>query len=306
MNEPAPGPTPLVRLGKLSPSPRIRLYAKLDWYLPTGSLKDRIAAEMLGRAEQEGRLQPGTRLLEPTSGNTGIALARLARLRGYTLTVVVPANVSRERKDLLRLFGADIIETPGEEGSNGAIVRAKELVAEGGYTMLFQYGNPANPDAHYRTTGPEILAQVEHVDVFVGCLGTGGTLMGVGRALREANPDVQIVAAEPPAGEQIAGLRSLDDGYIPPIFDPNAIDGKILVRTRAAVVMTRRLLEEEGLFAGISSGAAVHAARRWAERLEEGTIVTLLPDGGWKYLSTGAWTGSVDEAIERLADQLYF
>lgn len=261
---------------------------------------------MLNRAEADGQLGPGAHLLEPSSGNTGIALARLAGQRGYRLTVVLPGNVSDERKALLRLLGAELIETPGDQGSNGAIRHAHELATEPGIVMLDQYSNAANPDAHYLGTGQEILTQADHVDAFVACLGTGGTLMGVGRALREAYSDVEIVAAEPPAGEFISGLRSLEEGFVPPIFDPSAIDGKILVRTRDAISMCRRLLTEEGLFAGLSSGAAVHASLRWAEKLDGGTIVTLLPDGGWKYLSTGAWSGPISEAEDRLRGQVYF
>ncbi len=301
-----PGGTPLVRLERVSPNPDVAIYAKLEWFLPTGSVKDRVAAAMLDRAEADGTVHPGAKLIEPTSGNTGIALARLAMLRGYALTVVIPENVSPERKELLGSFGATVVSTPGELGSNGAIRHAEELAAGGDYVMLYQYANPANPDVHYRATGPEILAELRRVDAFVAGLGTGGTLMGVGRALREANPDVQVVAAEPPAGETVMGLRSLDDGYRPPVFDPAAIDGKILVRPRDAIAMTRRLLHEEGLFAGLSSGAAVHAAARWATKMERGTLVTLLPDAGWKYLSTGIWTGTLDQAVAHLADQLYF
>lgn len=304
------GGTPMVRLDLFSPSPDIEIYAKLEWFNPTGSTKDRVADSLIRDAEDKGLLHPGIHLLEPSSGNTGIGLARIAALRGYDLTVVVPANVSAERKQLLRAFGAEIIETPGEQGSNGAIARAEELADESGYLMLFQYGNEANPRAHYEGTGPEILKALDTVDAFVAGLGTGGTLMGVGRALREANPDVKIVAAEPPIGELVFGLRTLEDGYTPPVFDPDAIDGKILVRTRDSVVMTRRLLEEQGLFAGPSSGAAVHAAVRWAEKMaargEAGTIVTVLPDGGWKYLSEGIWTGDVDEVVERLSGKLFF
>ncbi len=301
-----PGGTPLVRLERLSPNPDVAIYAKLEWFLPTGSVKDRVAAAMLSRAEDDGVVGPGAKIIEPTSGNTGIALARLAMLRGYALTVVIPENVSPERKELLGSFGASVLSTPGDLGSNGAIAHAEELAAGGDYVMLHQYVNPANPDVHYRTTGPEILAELDRVDVFVAGLGTGGTLMGVGRALREAHPGVQVVAAEPPAGETLMGLRSLDDGYRPPVFDPAAIDAKILVRPRDAIAMTRRLLHEEGLFAGLSAGAAVHAAARWATKLERGTVVTLLPDAGWKYLSTGIWTGTLDQAVAHLADQLYF
>ena len=299
------GTTPLVRLEHVSPNPLVEIFAKLEWYNPTGSVKDRIAVAMLDAAEEEGRVGPGAHILEPSSGNTGIALARLAKLRGYRLTVVIPANVPGERKNTLRAFGADLIETPAEYGSNGAIARA-ESMAGGDHVMLFQYGNPANPRAHYEHTGPEILKELESVDAFVAGLGTGGTLMGVGAALREANPAVQIVAAEPPIGEAVFGLRSLADGYTPPVFDPDAIDGKILVRTGDSVIMTRRLMAEEGLFVGPSSGAAVHAAVRWASKMTAGRIVTVLPDAGWKYLSTGLWTGDVESIVDRLGGQLYF
>ncbi len=299
--------TPIVPLDRISAGGRVRLLAKLEWFLPTGSVKDRIALAMVDEAESNGLLRSGGHLLEPSSGNTGIALARLARLRGYRLTVVMPSNVSRERKDLAQIFGAEIIETPGEEGSNGAIRRARQIAGEGDFVLLDQYSNEANPRVHFETTGREILSQVGHVDAFVACLGTGGTLMGVARALREAHPDVRIIAAEPPAGETIAGLRSLADGYTPEIFDPEVLDAKILVRSRDAIAMSRRLLNEEGLFAGLSSGAAVHAALRWAGSSGvEGTAVIVLPDGGWKYVSTGAWLGTLDEAEARLADQVYF
>jgi cysteine synthase B len=261
---------------------------------------------MLDAAERAGRIEPGSRLLEPSSGNTGIALARLALLRGYRMTVVVPSNVSGERKGLLRAFGAEIVETPGEEGSNGAIRRATDMASSGDYTMLFQYANPANPMAHYEGTGPEILDQAGPVDAFVAGLGTGGTLMGVGRALREANPDTKVIAAEPRAGESVMGLRSLDEGYTPPIFDPAAIDAKILVGTEASVIGARRLLSDQGIFAGLSSGAALWAALRWTERIEEGTVVVLMADGGWKYMSSRVWDGPVEEAVARLNGTLFW
>jgi cysteine synthase len=300
------GDTPLVRLRSLSPNPRVEIWAKLEWHNPTGSVKDRIAELMVEQAEADGLLVPGSHLLEPSSGNTGIALGRVAQLRGYRLTVLVPANVSDERKSLLRVWGAEVVETPGEEGSNGAIRRAEAMAARGDHVMLFQYANPANPLAHYHGTGPEILKGVDRVDAFVAGLGSGGTLMGVGRALKEADPAVRLVAAEPPTGEAVAGLRSLDEGYVPPVFDPGALDAKILVRSRDAVAMVRRLLLEEGLFAGISSGAAAHAAVRWAERLDEGVVVTVFPDAGWRYLSTGVWSGTLDQAVDRISGQLYF
>lgn len=299
-------PTPLIELNRLNQRPGVRLYAKLEWQLPTGSVKDRPAAAMLEDARERGLLTGQTRLLEPSSGNTGIALARLARREGLHLTVVAPANVSRERKQLLRSFGAVLIESPGEEGSNGAIALAKQLQAEGGWLMLDQYSNPANPLAHELTTGPEILAAVEKVDVLVAALGTGGTLMGTGRALRRSLPEVKVIAVEPPAGELIAGLRSLQDGYVPPIFNPDEIDGKTLVRTHQAVEMTRRLLDEEGLFAGLSSGAVVHAALKWVQRIDQGTIVAVLPDAGWKYLSLDVWSGSVDDVVNRIGNSTYF
>ncbi len=300
------GGTPLIRLERISPRSEVAIFAKLEWYNPTGSVKDRVAEFMVEEAERQGRLRPGSRLIEPTSGNTGIALARLARLRGYRLTAVVPANISVERRRLLAGYGVEIVETPAELGSNGAIDRASSLAAGSGDVMLFQYGNEANPLAHYCGTGTEILQQLGPVDALVAGLGTGGTLMGAGRALREANPDTAVVAAEPPIGELVSGLRSIEDGYLPPVFDPAALDGRILVRTEQAVAMTRRLMNEEGLFAGISSGAAVHAALRWAERMERGTIVTVLPDAGWKYLSSGAWTDPIDQVVARLSAQLYF
>lgn len=294
------GATPLVELPTVSPRRGVVFLAKLEWYNPTGSVKDRPARWMLDSAESSGRVRPGDALIEPTSGNTGIALARLARLRGYRLTVVVPANVGDERKALLRAFGADIVESPPAEGANGSIRLAGEMVAEGRHTMLYQYGNPANPQSHYEGTGPEILEQAGRVDAFVAGLGTGGTLMGAGRALREANAATQIVAAAPPVGESVLGLRSLEDGFVPPIFDPTSLDARILVSTADAVAGARRLLAEEGLFVGLSSGAVFHAALRWAERIDQGTVVLLFADAGWKYLSSGAWEGTVAEAAGRL------
>jgi len=295
-----PRPTPLVPLPALSPRPGIELLAKLEWHNPTGSVKDRPARWMLDAAEREGLVEPGDALIEPTSGNTGIALARLARLRGYQMTVVVPANVGEERKALLRAFGAGVVESPAERGANGAVEVASDLAASGHHRMLFQYANPANPRSHYEGTGPEILEQAGRVDAFVAGLGTGGTLMGVGRALREADAATRVVAAAPPAGESVLGLRSLEDGFVPPIFDPAAIDARILVSTGDAVRAVRRLLAEEGLFVGLSSGAVLHAALRWAERIEEGRLVLLFADAGWKYLSSGAWEGTVEEAAARL------
>jgi [CysO sulfur-carrier protein]-thiocarboxylate-dependent cysteine synthase len=293
--------TPLLRLDRVAPPGR-RIYAKAEWLQPTGSVKDRVAAAMVAAAESSGVLREGTDLVEPSSGNTGIALARIASLTGHRLTTLVPDNVSRERLDMLAAFGATIELTPGAEGSNGAVKRAELRASRTGETMLHQYENAANPGAHAATTGPEIEWQLEELGegppaVFVATLGTGGTLMGIGRALRSSFPDMAVVAAEPPAGESISGLRSMNDGYIPPVFDPAALDGRVLVRNGPSIAMTRRLLKEEGLFVGPSSGAAVHAAVRRAESLPEGSVVvTLLPDAGWKYLSTGIFAGSVDEA----------
>lgn len=299
--------TPLLRLDQIAPPGR-RIYAKAEWYQPTGSVKDRIAAAMVAAAEANGTLGAATHLIEPSSGNTGIALARIARMLGHRLTVLTPDNVSRERIDLLEAFGAEVEFTPGSEGSNGAVRRAETRVAATGEIMLHQYENAANPAAHEGTTGPEIVWQLEEAgerppSAFVATLGTGGTVMGVGRALRRSFPDVQIVAAEPPVGEAISGLRSMADGYVPPIFDPAMLDGRVLVQTGPSIAMMRRMAESEGLFVGPSSGAAVHAAVRRATALPEGSVVvTLLPDAGWKYLSTGVFSGSVVDAEERVAD----
>ena len=294
------GDTPLVGVHQLSPNPDVRIYAKLEGQNPGGSSKDRIALKMVELAERDGVLAPGAHILEPSSGNTGIGLALVARLRGYHLRVVMPENVSIERRQLLEIFGAEVTLSPGEEGSNGAIRMAEKIVAdEPGYTYLFQYGNPANPLAHYEHTGPEIWRDCPEIDVFVAGLGTSGTLMGAGKYLKERNPSVKVVAVEPPAGELVQGLRNLDDGFVPPIFDPEVLDRKLIVRPRESVLHTRRLLEECGVFAGISSGAAVAGAVKTAATMESGTIVTLLPDGGWKYLSSGAWTDDLDTVVER-------
>jgi [CysO sulfur-carrier protein]-thiocarboxylate-dependent cysteine synthase len=294
------GETPLVGVHALSPNPAVRIYAKLEGQNPGGSMKDRIALRMVETAERDGTLKPGDTILEPSSGNTGIGLALVARMKGYGLRVVLPENVSEERRQMLEIFGAVVIPSPGEEGSNGAIRQAEKLAAEDpSLVMLFQYGNPANPDAHYATTGPEILRDCPEVDVFVAGLGTSGTLMGVGRYLKEHKPDVRVVAVEPPAGELVQGLRSLEDGFVPPIFDPALLDRKLIVRPRESIEWTRRLLDECGIFAGISSGAVVAGAAKTAAAMDEGTIVTLIPDGGWKYLSSGAWTDDLDDVAER-------
>jgi cysteine synthase B len=280
------GNTPLVELPRLSPKPSVKLYAKLEGQNPTGSIKDRVALAMVEAAE----LEPGQELLEPTSGNTGISLALVARLMGYRLTCVMPENVTEERRRLLRLYGAEIVESPGEEGSNGAVRVAQELAArEARYRMLFQYANPANPRAHYDGTGGEIAEALDRVDVLVAGLGTGGTLMGAGARLRESFPDVTVAAAEPLPGDPVMGLRSLEDGYVPPVLDVSKLDRKLLVSNAEAVAGLRALLEHEGVFAGVSSGAVVHVARRLAEELDEGVVVAILADAGWKYLSAPFW-----------------
>ncbi len=294
------GNTPVVGVPALSPNPAVRIYAKLEGQNPGGSMKDRIALRMVEAAERDGVLQPGDTILEPSSGNTGIGLALVARMKGYRLRVVLPENVSEERRQVLEIFGAEVIPSPGEEGSNGAIRQAEKLAAEdSSLVMLFQYGNPANPDAHYATTGPEILRDCPELDVFVAGLGTSGTLMGVGRYLKEQKPDVRVVAVEPPAGELVQGLRSLEDGFVPPIFDPAVLDRKFIVRPRESIEWTRRLLDECGIFAGISSGAVMAGVAKMAATMDAGTIVALVPDAGWKYLSSGAWTDDLDVVTER-------
>jgi cysteine synthase len=294
------GETPLVGIHALSPNPAVRIYAKLEGQNPGGSAKDRIALTMVDMAEREGTLRPGDTILEPSSGNTGIGLALVAKLRGYGLRVVMPENVSEERRQLLEIFGAEVVSSPGEEGSNGAIRLAEKLAADDpSLRFLFQYGNPANPLAHYQGTGPEIWRDCPEVDVFVAGLGTSGTLMGAGRYLKEQKPSVRVVAVEPPAGELVQGLRSLDDGFVPPIFDPSLLDRKLIIRPRESIEWLRRLLNECGVFAGVSSGAAVAGAAKAAEDLDSGAVVVVLPDGGWKYLSSGAWTDPLDVVAER-------
>jgi cysteine synthase B len=294
------GNTPLVGVHKLSPNPDVKIWVKLEGQNPGGSSKDRIALKMVEMAEEAGALTPGATILEPSSGNTGIGLALVAKLRGYKLRVVMPENVSIERRQLLEIFGAEVTTSPGEEGSNGAIRMAEKIAADDPqYVFLFQYGNPANPLAHYEATGPEIMRDCPEIDAFVAGLGTSGTLMGVGKYLKQRQPHVRVIAVEPPSGELVQGLRNLDDGFVPPIFDPEVLDRKLIVRPRESVEWTRRLLEECGVFAGISSGAAMAGAAKAAEQMDSGTIVVLLPDGGWKYLSSGAWTDPLDEVVER-------
>ena len=291
------GNTPLVELRGLTPKPSVRLYAKLEGQNPTGSIKDRVALSMIEAAETAGELAPGRELLEPTSGNTGIALALVAKLKGYPLTCVLPENATEERRRLLRLYGATIVESPGAEGSNGAVRLALELAErEPRYFMPFQYANEANPRAHYEGTGAEIAESLDRVDVLVAGLGTGGTLMGAGARVRESWPDVVVAAAEPLPGDPVMGLRSLDDGYVPPILDVSKLDRKLLVSNDDAVAGARALLDAEGIFAGVSSGAVLHVARRLAGELDEGVVVCVLADGGWKYLSAGFWEGeAIDE-----------
>ena len=301
------GDTPLLDLSALSPNPGVRILAKLEGENPTGSVKDRIALAMVEDAEAEGSLRPGQTVLEPSSGNTGIGLAMVCRLKGYKLKVVLPEDVSVERRQLLEIFGAEIITSPGAEGSNGAVRMAQRLAKEmDDVAFLYQYGNPANPRAHYEGTGPEIWRDCPEVTHFVSGLGTSGTLMGVGRYLKERNPAVQIWAVEPPAGEQVQGLRNLDEGFVPPVFDPDVLDRKLIVRPLGSVQWLRRLTQDAGLFAGISSGAAMAGAAKAAEQIDEGVVVTLFADGGWKYLSTGVWTDDLDAVVERLKSTVYF
>jgi cysteine synthase B len=291
------GNTPLVGISRLSPNPGVRIWAKLEGQNPTGSLKDRIVRAMLDAAERSGELTADRILLEPTSGNTGISLAFFARRRGYRLICVMPETASAERRQLIAAFGAEIRLTEGEFGSNGAIEVAKKMVQEDPrYLMLYQYGNPANPGAHYETTGPEIVRDCPEITHFVAGLGTGGTLTGVGRYLREHHPQVQVIAAEPQQGDLVYGLRSMDEGFVPPVFDAGVLHGRFKVSSKDSVNLTREVLDSEGIFCGISSGATVHVARRIAQRIESGDIVCLFADGGWKYLSTEIWTKQLEQA----------
>jgi cysteine synthase B len=295
------GRTPLVELPRLSPKPDVRLYAKLEGQNPTGSLKDRVAKAMIEAAEASGELEPGRELLEPTSGNTGISLAMVARLRGYGLTCVMPENATEERTRLLTLLGATIVLSPGSEGTNGAVRMARELSErDGRFFMPFQYANDANVRAHYEGTGAEIADAVDRLDIFVAGLGTGGTLMGAGRRLRESFPNVVVAGVEPLPGDPVIGLRSLEEGYVPPILDVSKLDRKILVSNSESVAGVRALLDHEAIFAGVSSGGVVHVARRLAEELDEGVVVCVLADGGWKYLSGAFWAADdIEAAMER-------
>jgi len=304
------GNTPLVEVTELSPNPHVRIMVKLEGQNPGGSVKDRIALAMVEEAEKDGRLQPGDTIVEPSSGNTGIGLALVARVKGYHLKVVLPGNVSVERRQLLALWGAEIIESPGSEGSNGAVRMANRIHQEHPeWVYLYQYANPANPKAHYEGTGPEIWHDCPEVTHFVAGLGTSGTLLGVGRFLKERNPAVEVWAVEPPAGEMVDGLRNLDDGYIPPIFTDlggaELLDRKTMIGPRQSIEWTRRLAES-GIFAGISTGAALAGAARCAAAIDHGVVVIVSADGGWKYLSTGAWTDDLDVVVERAKQTIYF
>jgi cysteine synthase len=304
------GGTPLVGLPNLSPTPDVRLWAKLEDHNPTGSIKDRAAIAMIEAAEKDGSLQPGATILEPTSGNTGISLAMVARQRGYALVCVMPENTSVERRQLLEMFGARIIFSPAAGGSNQAVAVAKGLAAEHeDWVMLYQYGNPANAQAHYDGTGPEILADLPSITHFVAGLGTTGTLMGVSRYLRERKPDVQVIAAEPRYGELVYGLRNIDEGFIPELYDPSLLDSRFSVGPEDAVHRTRQLVEREGIFAGISTGAILHAALGIADKEvaagRRADICFIVADGGWKYLSTGAYAGTLEEATSALEGQLW-
>lgn len=297
----AVGHTPLVEIARMSPNPAVRLYAKLEMYNPTGSVKDRAAKYLVEDLERRGVLGPDSIILEPTSGNTGIALAMIGRRKGYRVAVVMPDNVTNERRQMAALFGAEIIDSPAALGSNGAIALAKHLCErDERFVMPYQYGNPANPRAHYETTGPEIMADCPEVDVFVAGLGTGGTLTGTGRYLKERKPGVRVYAAEPMPGENVQGLRSLEEGFVPEVFDPSLLDGKYLVSNKEALAALRELVFREGIFAGPSCGAVLVAAARIASRMESGTIVALLPDGGWKYLSAGTFNRDLDEMEDDL------
>ena len=304
------GNTPMVDISQLSPNPRVRIFAKLEGQNPGGSVKDRVALSMVQEAEKNGELAPGQTILESSSGNTGIGLAMIAKVRGYPIRIVLPENVSVERRQLLEVWGAEIIWSPGSEGSNGAMRRARALAAEHpDWWFPYQYGNPANPKAHYEGTGPEIWRDCPEITHFVAGLGTSGTLVGVGRFLKEQNPQVQIWAIEPPVGEMVDGLKNFDEGFVPPVFveggGADLLSRKRIVRPRESIEWTRRL-RDIGVFAGISSGATVAGAAKCAAEIDEGTIVVIIADGGWKYVSTGAWTDDLDKVEERAKGIIYF
>ena len=305
------GNTPMVDVSRLSPNQDVRIVAKLEGQNPFGSVKDRIAKSMIEHAEKSGQLQPGQTILEPSSGNTGIALAAIAQLKGYPIKILMPSSVSIERRQMLEVFGAEVILTPGEEGSNGAVRRAQEMADEHPeWCFLYQYGNDANPLAHYEGTGPEIWRDCPEITHFVAGLGTSGTLMGTGRYLKEQNPAIKVIAIEPPLGERVEGLRNIEDGYIPPVFEQwygfELLDRKRVVRPRESLEWTRRLVHECGVFAGISSGAAMAGAAKVATEISEGVIVFIVSDAGWKYLSTGAYTDDLDSAEKQAERTIYF
>jgi cysteine synthase len=305
------GNTPVVDVSNLSPNPNVRILAKMEMQNPFGSVKDRIAKSMIEAAEADGRLQPGQTIIEPSSGNTGIALAAIAQMRGYPIKIMMPTSVSIERRQMLEIFGAEIILTPGEEGSNGAVSRAQALAAEHpDWYFPYQYANDANPRAHFEGTGPEIVRDVPDITHFVAGLGTSGTLMGTGTFLKQYNPNIQVIAVEPPLGERVEGLRNIGDGYIPPVFENwngyDLLDRKRVVRPRESIEWTRRLVKECGIFAGISAGAALAGAAKVATEIESGTIVFIVCDGGWKYLSTGAYTDDLDVAEAAAEKIIYF
>ncbi len=304
------GNTPLVDCSALSPNPNVRILGKMEGQNPVGSVKDRIALAMIEDAEADGTLTPGKTIIESSSGNTGIALAMIARKKGDKIKIVLPENVTIERRQLLEIMGAELILSPGAEGSNGAVKRAEQLANEHpDWVWLYQYANEANPRAHYEGTGPEILRDVPDITHFVAGLGTSGTLMGVGRYLKEQNPDIKVIAIEPPLGERVEGLRNMDEGYIPPVFEKwggvELLDRKRIVRPRESIEWTRKLCEI-GIFSGISSGAAMAGAAKVASEIESGTIVFIVCDGGWKYISTGAWTDDLDDVVERAEKIIYF
>jgi len=305
------GNTPLVEVSQVSPNPNVRIFGKLEGQNPAGSVKDRIALKMIEEAEADGTLKPGQQIIEPSSGNTGIAMAMIAQIKGYPIKIILPENVSIERRQLLEIFGAEIILSPGAEGSNGAVRRAQALSSEHpDWAFLYQYSNEANPRAHYEGTGPEIWRDCPEITHFVAGLGTSGTLMGVGTFLKEQNPAIKLYAVEPPIGELVEGLRNLDEGYIPPVYEKwggqELLDGKRIVRPRESIEWTRRLVTDCGIFAGISSGAALAGAIKVAEKIDSGTIVFIVCDGGWKYLSTGAWTDDIDEVVKKAEKIIYF
>ena len=302
------GNTPLVELTRTTPNPDVHIYAKLEGQNPTGSVKDRIARYMIEAGERDGLLTPDKVILEPTSGNTGIGLAMIGRLKGYKVMVVMPESVSEERSQLLRAYGAEIVFSDGRKGSNGAIVVAQQMVAEAPqrFFMPYQYGNEMNPRAHYEATGPEIARDVPDLDVFIAGLGTGGTLTGTGRYLKEYNPAIKVIATVPHPGDLVQGLRSLEEGFIPPVLDETVLDGRVVVDSRTSFAATKELTQKEGIFAGISAGAAVKTAQRVAARMDRGKIVILLADGGWKYLSTNLWTVDYDDLPDDIDSKLWW